>query len=271
MGDSVSAKSSVSALPNTNEPTFMEELRMNSAYQRVSCLLHWSDPIETFLVFGIINFFFFLVTIGGYTFLVLACYLALCFLLACGIYVNGNMLQDAMNKRPTIVNPLKKQWVGDVVHFHSHDIEQIVQMFVLVLNRSITLLREIYSCTDNLKSMKFALFLTVLSIIGQIFSGESVAYFVIVGLFVIPKLYQKKPKTVNSIVGKVMSFHDRCGAILLGLMPKPLRTWMVGPEANVVGAGVHEAEDEGPSSTPPPGASQASPAVSPSKAGSAGE
>ena len=64
----------------------------------VSALVHWNDPVQSALVFGIGNFFFFLITYGEYSVLTLFSYLALALIFVCGGYVYVTMLRAHFNK-----------------------------------------------------------------------------------------------------------------------------------------------------------------------------
>ena len=60
--------------------------------------MHWNDPVQSALVFGIGNFFFFLITYGEYSVLTLFSYLALALIFVCGGYVYVTMLRAHFNK-----------------------------------------------------------------------------------------------------------------------------------------------------------------------------
>jgi accessory gene regulator protein AgrB len=64
----------------------------------VSSILHWNDPVQSALLFGIGNFFFFLITYGDYTVLSLFAYLDLALLFVAGVYANGTLLRAYLKK-----------------------------------------------------------------------------------------------------------------------------------------------------------------------------
>jgi len=68
-------------------PHFLKPLRP------VISIIYWNDPIQSALLFGIGNFFFFLITYGEYTVLSLLAYLLLSLLFVAGVYTNGTWLR----------------------------------------------------------------------------------------------------------------------------------------------------------------------------------
>ena len=63
-----------------------------------SSIFHWNNPVQSALLFGIGNFFFFLITYGDYTVLSLFAYLALALLFVAGVYANGTLLRAYLKK-----------------------------------------------------------------------------------------------------------------------------------------------------------------------------
>mmetsp|Transcript_25914 Transcript_25914/g.35979 ORF Transcript_25914/g.35979 Transcript_25914/m.35979 type:complete len:266 (+) Transcript_25914:213-1010(+) len=218
--------SGVSTAGDESDVSFFEELRANQAYQRLSSLLHWSDPIESFLIFGILNFFFFLITFGGYSVTTLISYVLLCLLLACGVFVNGSLLSASNKKLRKMDNPIKKHWTAPTVELSPREVEQCVELVLLVLNRTYTELREIYSCTHNIRSLRFALCLIILSIIGNMFSGCQILYIAINSLFIWPKVYAKNSQKVENFLSQVFKVLGSIGHRFLRLLPKDVATWM---------------------------------------------
>lgn len=215
-----------SEIGDEEDVSLWEELRVNLAYQRISSLFHWSDPIESFLVFGIMNFFFFLVTFGGYSVASLICYVMLCLLLACGVFVNGSLLSASSKKIGKMENPIKKRWTAPTVEVSPRDVEQCVELVVLVLNRSYTELREIYSCTYNIRSLKFAVYLVLFSIIGNVLSGIQILYFGLNLLFIWPKLYSNYSRKIDKFIDKFLGMRGALGELFLKLLPQKVRVWL---------------------------------------------
>ena len=124
-------------------------------------------------------------------------------------------------------NPIKKHWATPTVELNPRDVEPYVELTVLVMNRVLTEMREIYSCADNLRSLKFALYLFVISVFGQIFSGAQILFIGVNFLFVWPKLYERQGSKIDALFSKAWKIAAKIGSIGLKFLPKKIRTWLM--------------------------------------------
>jgi len=174
---------------------FVTSLRASPFYQSLSSLVHWNDPVHTALVFGIGNFFFFLITYGEYSVLTLLSYLALSLILVCGLYANGMMLR-AHFKKEKVENPfaakLKDPYVATKFTLEPH-----ADSMIGLLNDTIELARSVLYFTDNYLSLKVAFVIWILSVVGNLFSGLTLLYMVFLTSFIWPRIYQEKQHQID--------------------------------------------------------------------------
>lgn len=131
---------------------FVTPLKSSPVYHQISGLLHWSDPVQSALVFGIGNFFFFLITYGEYSVLTLLSYLFLALVFVCGAYVYGTMLR-AHFKKEKAENPfhakLKNPFVATKFSLEPH-----ADSIIGLINDAAHLWRSVLYFTDAAFSLK---------------------------------------------------------------------------------------------------------------------
>jgi len=176
---------------------FLQKLKKDSVYQKVSDILHWRDKIESALVFFILNFFYFLITFGEYTVLTLICYLLLAFLVPLILIVGLTALHAHITKQPS-QNPLTSRGVSrrDIkinrIHFEHH-----IDLFVDFINFSLERFTAVLFVESLPHSLKFAFYFWLLTIVGSLFSGVTVLFFLTLYAFVWPRLYEEKNKEID--------------------------------------------------------------------------
>jgi len=174
---------------------FVTPLKSSPFYHQVSGLLHWSDPVQSALVFGIGNFFFFLITYGEYSVLTLVSYLALALIFVCGAYVYGTMLR-AHFKKEKAENPfqakLKNPFVASKFSLEPH-----AESIIGLINDGAHLWRSVLYFTDGAFSLKFAFAIWVFSVIGKLFSGTTLLYMTFLTAFIWPRIYQEKQAQID--------------------------------------------------------------------------
>jgi len=176
-------------------------LTSNPLWRDVSYLIHWVDPVRSVLVFGILNFLFFLVSFGGYTALTLYSYSLLTLLAAALVYSQGSILWARLVQGRNIENPLLQKWrvsqVSRVVlEKHIDSINQLV-------NALIEISMDVFLCGDVLFSLKSAGLLYFLSRVGGWFEGITLLWILTLVVFVWPRFYVEKKSDVDKVVGLV--------------------------------------------------------------------
>jgi len=174
---------------------FVTPLKSSPFYNQVSGVLHWSDPVQSALVFGIGNFFFFLITYGEYSVLTLLSYLALALIFVCGAYVYGTMLR-AHFKKEKAENPfqakLKNPFVATKFSLEPH-----ADSIIGLINDAAHLWRSVLYFTDGAFSLKFAFAIWMFSLIGKLFTGTTLLYMSFLTAFIWPRIYQEKQAQID--------------------------------------------------------------------------
>ncbi|KAL6059856.1 Reticulon-3 [Balamuthia mandrillaris] len=195
--ESGEASSSSAAAEQSSRVLIVDALKSSPLYGQVSDVLHWRDPLQSALLFGIGNFFFFLITVGEYSVLTLLCYLALSLIFVCCAYANGTMLRAQLKKEKP-ENPflpkLRNPYVATRETLEPHA-DAIVQL----ANDAATVARAILYFTDNALTFKVALFIWVLSVIGRLFSGLTLLYMTFIAAFIWPRIYLEKKKDIDRV------------------------------------------------------------------------
>lgn len=210
--------SSETELADVTEGTpFVDALKKSPLYNRVSAILHWHDPVQSALLFGIGNFFFFLITYGEYTVLSLLAYLTLSLLTVAGVYANGTLLR-AYIKKERHENPfsakLKKPFV-----MTEDDAKPHVDAFVGVVNDFVHLARHAIYFTDTVFSIKVAVIVWFIALVGSMFSGVFILYAIFLAAFIWPRIYQEKQAEIDRVSGIALSHLDQYYALILSKLP----------------------------------------------------
>jgi hypothetical protein len=159
---------------STEGTPFVDALKKSPFYSHVSSILHWNDPVQSALLFGIGNFFFFLITYGDYTVLSLFAYLALALLFVAGVYANGTLLRAYLKKEP-YENPFTAKLKNPYVLTEA-DIKPHVDAFIGFVNDFLHLARHAIYFTDTVFSVKVAVIVWFIAIVGGFFSGVVLLY-----------------------------------------------------------------------------------------------
>jgi len=190
-------------------------LQTSPFYSEVSALAHWKDPIQSGLIFGIGNFFFFLITYGEYSVLTLFSYLLFTLLLVCYVYVNVSIFLKKAG------NPFSKKLEGNEFRITRKMLEGHLDTIAQLLNDVLYIFRSTFYFTNTLRSLKFAGILFALATIGKCFSGIAILFLVFFFSFVIPRIYLEKQKEIDAILGLARSQIDTYTQLVLSKIPFP--------------------------------------------------
>jgi len=181
--------------------SYVAILKANPMYTEVSRIVHWRDPVKSGLLFGIFNFFYFLITYGEYSFLTLVSYLLLAILTVCFGYVNYVMLRASWFQGATVANPLKERFRGANFHVSKANVDSHVQTAVDLINTTIDNVRDAFYVSNNIITLKVALYLYAFAVLGKWFNDSTLIYLATLGLFVWPRLYEEKQKEIDQFYG----------------------------------------------------------------------
>lgn len=179
------------------QKTYTEILKNSVFYEGATKILYWREPITTGLLFGIFNFFFFLITWGEYTVLTLISYLLLSLLGVCFGYVNFIVFKASWTQNKKIENPFKEKFKSATFHVPRDVCDKVINTIFELINHTIDELRETFYCTDHFRVLRFAGLFYFLAILGNWFSGTSLLYLVILFSFIWPRLYEEKKREID--------------------------------------------------------------------------
>jgi len=198
---------------------FVTPLQSSPVFNQVSGLLHWNDPVQSALVFGIGNFFFFLITYGEYSILTLFSYLALALIFVCGAYVYGTMLR-AHFKKEKAENPFQAKLSNPYVA-SKFSLEPHAESIIGLINDFAQLWRDVLYFTDSTFSLKIAFAIWVLSVLGKVFSGLTLIYMTFLTAFIWPRIYHEKKAQIDELYALAESKIQHY--VALGLSKLPLK------------------------------------------------
>jgi hypothetical protein len=209
------------------EPTLSEEfaklasaIHNNPWYPEVSYILHWRDPIRTALLFGILNFAFYLVAVGGYTLLTLLSYAALTMLGVAFIYANGMILWARYIQGVIIDNPLSARWSASKWIVPRLIVEKHLDSVFNFVNAVLDISRDVFYCNYVVLSLKFAFIFLTLAIVGKWLSGLVLSYLVMLVLFAWPRLYEEKKTEIKHYYKLAADHINTYLNVVLSKLPK---------------------------------------------------
>jgi len=181
-----------------------EILRQNPLYEQAHKVFLWEDPIRSGLIFGSFNLFYFLLTFGDYTVLTLVSYLHLTLLLVCFGYVNYVVLKASWVAGKKVENPFVERFKDTTFHVTREDLHKHVDTVLDIINNGIDTLREVFYCTNNLLTLKWALYFYLLATVGNWLSAITWIYLIGVVHFIWPRLYKEKKTEIDQVYGTVV-------------------------------------------------------------------
>jgi len=179
----------------------VEIIKANPLYGEVSQVLHWRDPVKSGLIFGIFNFFFFLSNWAEYSMLTIISYLLLTLLCICFGYSNYVVLKASWLQGKRVENPFMERFKDAKFHVSRETAEKHLTTVLDLINVTIDSFRDVFYCTDNFLSLRFAFYFYLSACIGDWFSGETLIYLITLGFFIWPRLYEEKKKEIDHFWG----------------------------------------------------------------------
>jgi len=199
--------------------TYISILKANPSYNDVSFIFHWRDPVKSGLLFGIFNLFFFLLTWGEYTVITLESYLLMSLLTVCFGYANYVVLKASWIQGKHTENPFKERFKNAKFHISKQTVEKHLDTIVDSINLTIDNLRDIFYITNNVLSLQYIFYFYVAATVGNWFSGTTIIYLVVLGLFVWPRLYEEKQREIDQIYAIAMDQAGKYVHLALSKLP----------------------------------------------------
>jgi len=181
--------------------TYISILKANPCYAHTSTLLHWRDPVKTGLIFGIFNFLYILTAWADYSVVTIISYLLFTLLAICFGYSNYVVMKASWLQGKKVENPFQERFKDAKFHITKEEAERHLSTYLDLANVTIDNFREIFYCTNNFLSLRFAAYFYVGAMIGNWFSGETLLYLVMLGFFIWPRLYEEKQKEIDHFYG----------------------------------------------------------------------
>jgi len=185
----------------TEVKTYAGIVKANPLYSEASKIFHWKDPVKSGLLFGILNLFYILFTWGEYSLITLTSYLLLSVLTVCFGYAKYVVLKAAWLNGKTVENPFKERFKNHKFHVKRETIDVHVATLLDLINLTIDEYREVFYITDITASVKAAVTFYLAAWVGDVFSGITIFYLVLLGFFLWPRLYQEKQKEIDHFAG----------------------------------------------------------------------
>jgi len=179
--------------------TYFSIARASPIYVDASKLFHWRDPIKSGLLFGMLNLFYYELYFEDYTLVTLMSYILLALLVISFGFVQYVVLKARYLQGRNVDNPFKARFKNSTFHVSRNTIVEHVDTVLDLINLTIDLVRDVYYCTNLSLSLQAAFFLYLVSTVGGWFSGLTLAYLVLLGFFIWPRLYEEKQQEINQM------------------------------------------------------------------------
>jgi len=196
-GDTIKVEVAAAAVPAS---VSSKPLSSRHIYKEVSRILLWREPVESGLIFGIINFTVYLLTCGGYSLITLSSYTLLSVLLVGGAYVYGSQLK-ARFSGGNFQNPLIARFKNSNLKISKDNFDEIIEIIVESVNLCEDKFRAAFLHTDPIETLKFAGIVFAASIVGKYISIVTIFVIVVWFAFVWPKVYELYHKEIHHYHG----------------------------------------------------------------------
>mmetsp|Transcript_19517 Transcript_19517/g.21703 ORF Transcript_19517/g.21703 Transcript_19517/m.21703 type:complete len:261 (+) Transcript_19517:43-825(+) len=187
-------------------------VKRHPAYESTLKVLYWEDTVKSGLIFGIGNFFFFLITYGEYTIVTLVSYLLLALLLVCFGYSKFVTFRGGQN-------PFAERLKNIDFSISRETLTEHVECVYAAWEALRAISRKIFYCSDLALTGKAAASFWVMSVIGNWFSGVILLYSCFLVFFIWPRVYQEKKAEIDAAAQKVMAVVKTQLAVVLEKLP----------------------------------------------------
>mmetsp|Transcript_23676 Transcript_23676/g.40742 ORF Transcript_23676/g.40742 Transcript_23676/m.40742 type:complete len:255 (+) Transcript_23676:78-842(+) len=195
-------------------------LESGASASSVRDILNWKNPVLSGVIFGIGNFFFYLLLFRGYTVLSLLAYGLLAEVVICFAYVNFfNVVSNLLVKKPSGTDstaPASRRQFHlsrDVVGCH-------IDAAIPYLNVVEDTVMNILLCTDNVLALKGMAALFCAAVLGNLFSFATLCYLAFLGAFGGPKLYEMHRLQIHRYMNLGLDYAKTYSNLLIDRIPK---------------------------------------------------
>ncbi|XP_042288374.1 reticulon-3-like isoform X3 [Thunnus albacares] len=173
-------------------------------------LLYWRDVKTTGVVFGAILLLLLSLTVCSIVSVCSYIGLALLSVTICFRIYKGILqaIQKSDEGHPF------KQYLDQEVALSEDMVHKYSDMVLARLNKSIGELRRLFLVEDLVDSIKFAVFMWILTYVGALFNGLTIVILAVVGVFSVPIVYEKHQDKIDHYLALVNNqFKDVVGKI----------------------------------------------------------
>jgi len=165
-------------------------------------LLYWRCPKKTGFVFG--SILVLLISLSMYSVITIVAYLALAILSGTFTYVAYRKCLTALQKSGE-GNPFEIYLSRDVMGSMEQDLKHGLESTLVQAGKCLDLLRHYFLIADIFDSVKFAVFLWLLTYIGAWFNLLTITILAHISIFTLPKIYEVHRDQIDSYVNLVSS------------------------------------------------------------------
>lgn len=198
---SPSTTSSSAQSTSSLSPPSLTALRdlLKTNYSRVSHIFHWKKPVESGICFAIgvtlitALTFFSIISVFAYSTLGL--------MLASGSIRLYKTVMKTLNRSPD--TPVDHIWNSvralnlSITHEKMHE---LVDSSLGNFNASLTYLKQVLLVEDKVATLKFGIFVYILTYIGAWFNGMTLITICYLALFTVPILYEKNKTKIDEVL-----------------------------------------------------------------------
>lgn len=167
-------------------------------YSKISHVLHWDNPIETGIIFGVgaaiilALTFFSIISVFAYT--------GLGLILGSASLRTYKAVAKILNIPPeTKFDHLWSKAQGIEVSISSEKMHDLVDSSLGTLNSTLSYVKRVLLVEDKFATVTFGSILYVLTYIGSWFNGMTLITLLYLGLFSVPLVYQKNRAKIDEI------------------------------------------------------------------------
>ncbi|XP_042288376.1 reticulon-4-like isoform X6 [Thunnus albacares] len=197
-------------MENNSVDTKEREAAAKHWKEQVVDLLYWRDVKTTGVVFGAILLLLLSLTVCSIVSVCSYIGLALLSVTICFRIYKGILqaIQKSDEGHPF------KQYLDQEVALSEDMVHKYSDMVLARLNKSIGELRRLFLVEDLVDSIKFAVFMWILTYVGALFNGLTIVILAVVGVFSVPIVYEKHQDKIDHYLALVNNqFKDVVGKI----------------------------------------------------------
>lgn len=211
--------------PSDTKKTVFSIIKANPLFPRVSELVHWRDPVKSGLVFGIITCSYILLGWLDYSVLTLISYLLLALLAVCFTYATFVHLKSTWLQGHAAANPFVQNFEKVDFHVSKADAEPHLNTILDLANLAIDTFTSVFFITNRILSLKYIAYFYLLAILGEWFSGLTLAYTTVLVAFVWPRLYEEKKKEIDHGFELAYGEYKKYSAVAISKLPPVVREY----------------------------------------------